>query len=57
MQQKYKKKHPEHPDWEISKYVTAVIKPGESQNEIKVECYMVSDQCQAMERDDVFGES
>lgn len=54
-QEQYKKRHPEH-GWGISKFVTAVLKPGSTQFEAKVECYMVSDQCQALQRDHVFAE-
>ena len=41
----------------VSKFVTVVIKPKGDGAEIGIECYMVSDQCQALERDNVFGNS
>jgi NPL4 family len=40
----------------VSKFVTVVVQPKES-GETGIECYMVSDQCQALERDNVFGNS
>ena len=40
----------------MSKFVTVVVeKKGE--DEIGVECYMASDQCQTLERDNIFGNS
>ena len=42
--------------YKVSKFITIVVKPREN-NEADVECYMVSDLCQAMERDAVFGDS
>jgi nuclear protein localization family protein 4 len=43
-------------DYKVSKFITVVIKPREN-NEAEIECYMVSDLCQSLERDGVFGES
>ncbi len=37
--------------------MTVVVKPKGDNQEIGIEAYMVSDQCQALERDNVFGES
>ena len=46
-----------HPDgYKISKYVTVVCQANENQ-QVEVEAYMASDQCQALERDDVLGDS
>ena len=38
----------------VSKFVTVRVEQQEN-DQIGVECYMVSDQCQALERDNVFG--
>jgi NPL4 family len=47
----------DHPEgYKVSKFVTVVVKP-KGDGEIGIEAYMISDQCQALERDDVFGES
>lgn len=44
----------DHPDgFKVSKYVTVVVQP--KGDDVGVECYMVTDQCQALERDNVFG--
>ena len=40
----------------MSKFVTVVVQP-KGETETGVECYMVSDQCQALERDNIFGNS
>jgi nuclear protein localization family protein 4 len=46
-----------HPDgMKVSKYVTVVVEK-KSEEEIGVECYMASDQCQTLERDQVLGNS
>ena len=37
--------------------MTIVVKPKGDGSEIGIEAYMVSDQCQALERDNVFGNS
>lgn len=37
--------------------MTVVVKAKGEQQEIGIEAYMISDQCQALERDNVFGES
>mgnify|MGYP000364670021 CR=1 FL=1 len=50
----------DHPEgYKVSKFVTVVVKPKgtSSDGEVGIECYMASDQCQALERDDVFGDS
>jgi nuclear protein localization family protein 4 len=45
-----------HPSgYKVSKFVTVVVKPKEEG--IAPEAYMVSDQAQALERDDIFGDS
>lgn len=54
-QEQYKVDHPE--GYKVSKFVTVVVKPKGDGQEIGIEAYMVSDQCQALERDDVFGNS
>jgi len=43
-------------DYKVSKFITVVVKPREN-NQAEVECYMVSDLCQTLERDEVFGDS
>jgi nuclear protein localization family protein 4 len=48
-QQDYLVVHPE--GYKVSKFVTVVVKPKGDNNEIGIECYMASDQCQALERD------
>lgn len=40
----------------MSKFVTVVLKPTDDGNSLP-EAYMISDQCQALERDNVFGDS
>ena len=40
----------------VSKFVTVVVEK-KSEDEIGVECYMASDQCQTLERDNVLGNS
>jgi hypothetical protein len=37
----------------VSKFVTVVVQP--KADDVGVECYMISDQGQALERDNVFG--
>ena len=54
-QELYKVDHPE--GYKVSKFVTVVVKPKGEMQEIGIDAYMVSDQCQALERDDVFGNS
>ena len=57
---KYQQDHiVNHPDgFKVSKYVTVVVQADDpDQHHISVECYMASDQCQALERDDVLGNS
>lgn len=47
----------DHPDgYKVSKFVTVVVEQKDD-NQIGVECYMASDQCQALERDNVLGDS
>ena len=47
----------EHPDgYKVSKFVTVIVEQKENE-EIGVECYMVTDQCQALEKDNVLGDS
>jgi len=47
----------DHPDgYKVSKFLTVRVEQKETE-EIEIECYMVSDQCQALERDDVLGDS
>jgi nuclear protein localization family protein 4 len=41
--------------YKVSKFITVIVKPKEN-NECDIECYMVSDLCQALERDGVFDE-
>ena len=46
-----------HPSgYKVSKFVTVVLKPTDDGNSLP-EAYMISDQCQALERDNAFGES
>lgn len=48
----------EHPEgYKVSKFITVVVKPKGDNQEIGIEAYQVSDQCQALERDNVFGNS
>jgi nuclear protein localization family protein 4 len=54
-QDQYKVDHPE--GYKVSKFVTIVVKPRGDGAEIGIDSYMVSDVCQALERDNVFGES
>lgn len=54
LQQEHVVDHPE--GCKVTKFVTVVLEHKEDE-EIGVECYMVSDQCQALERDKIFGES
>lgn len=47
----------EHPEgYKVTKFVTVVVEQ-KGNEEIGVECYMASDQCQALERDNVLGDS
>jgi nuclear protein localization family protein 4 len=55
MQEAHKIDHPA--GCNVSKQITVVIKPKGDGTEMGIECYMVSDQCQAMERDNCFGHS
>lgn len=55
MQEKFSVEHPE--GVRVSKFVTIVVKPKGDRGESGLDCYMVSDQCQALERDGVFGHS
>jgi nuclear protein localization family protein 4 len=43
-------------DYTVSKFITVCVKPQEN-NQAYLECYMVSDLCQMLERDGVFGDS
>lgn len=42
--------------FKCSKYVTVVVQPNEK-GDVGINCYQVSDQAQALERDNVFGEN
>lgn len=42
--------------YKISRFITVVVKPKE-EGQADIECYMVSDLCQALERDGVFDDS
>jgi nuclear protein localization protein 4 homolog len=53
MQEKYSIEHPE--GVRVSKFVTVVVKPKGDMGESGIDCYMVSDLGQALERDNVFG--
>ena len=53
-QEEYFTAHPT--GYKVSKFVTVVLKPTDDGNAMP-EAYMVSDQAQALERDNVFGES
>jgi nuclear protein localization family protein 4 len=53
-QQEYLSVHPS--GYKVSKFITVVVKPKEN-NESELECYMVSDLCQALERDGLFEDS
>ena len=47
----------DHPDgYKVSKFLSVRVEQKETE-EIEIECYMVSDQCQALERDNVLGDS
>ncbi len=50
-QQEYQNEH--ESGYKVSKFITVVCKSKDN-NECELECYMVSDLCQALERDDVF---
>lgn len=52
-QEQYKVEHPE--GYQVSKFVSVVVKP--KNDGTGIDCYMVSDQCQALERDNIFGNS
>lgn len=54
LQEEYFSIHPS--GYKVSKFATVVLKPTEDGNAMP-EAYMVSDQAQALERDNVFGES
>ena len=55
---KFQQEHlTDHPSgYKVSKYATVVLKPTDDGNSMP-EAYMVSDQAQALERDNVFGDS
>ena len=53
MQEEHNFDHPE--GMKVSKFVTVVVQ--QKGDDVGVECYMMSDQGQALERDNVFGES
>lgn len=56
LQQEHLVTHPE--GMKVTKFVTVVVeKKDELGDEIGVECYMVSDQCQVLERDNIFGDT
>lgn len=40
----------------MTKFVTVIVEKKENE-EIGVECYMASDQCQILERDNIFGDT
>jgi len=46
-----------HPSgYKVSKFITVVVKPKEN-TACDIECYMISDLCQALERDGLLGDS
>ena len=51
MQEKFAVDHPE--GVKVPKFVTIVVKPKGDSGESGLDCYMVSDQCQALERDNI----
>jgi hypothetical protein len=53
-QETYKKNHSSK--YTISQFVTVIVRPKENM-ETEIECYMVSDMCQALERDGIFADS
>ena len=55
MQERYQVRHPE--GFNVSKFVTLVLKPASDGGDTLMEAYMVSDQCQALNRDKIFGDS
>lgn len=55
LQQDHLVDHPE--GYKVSKFATVVAKPSGPQQDIQLHCYQVSDQCQALERDNIFGDS
>lgn len=54
LQQEHLVDHPE--GYKVTKFVTVIVEKKDD-DEIGVECYMASDQCQALERDNIFGDS
>lgn len=54
MQNDYMFDHPV--GYKVTKQVTCVVKKN-TQGETDINCYMVSDLCQALEKDNIFGES
>lgn len=55
MQDRFSIMHPE--GVKVSKFVTIVVKPKGDTGESGIDWYMVSDLCQALERDNIFGNS
>ncbi len=55
LQQQYLTIHPS--GYKVSKFITVVVKPKNESLECELECYMVSDLCQALERDGLFDDS
>lgn len=55
LQQQYVTVHPS--GYKVSKFITVVVKPKNENLECELECYMVSDLCQALERDGLFEDS
>ena len=53
-QEQFKRKH--WSGYNIPNFVTVIVKPKENM-ETELECYMVSDQCQSLERDKVIEDS
>jgi nuclear protein localization family protein 4 len=53
-QEMYKMEH--ESGYNISRFITVAVKPKDN-NECELECYMVSDLAQAMERDELFEDS
>lgn len=51
MQERFAVDHPE--GVKVPKFVTIVVKPKGDSGESGLDCYMVSDQCQALERDNI----
>jgi nuclear protein localization family protein 4 len=55
LQQQYITVHPS--GYKVSKFITIIVKPKNENLECELECYMVSDLCQSLERDGLFEDS